>query len=103
MLNDFIQKLQVRDTRYDIVWAYGGLFNEIPKRLGTNAALDASVLALTSAISGIGNIRKSPQLLRLYGNALRSLKTCLDDPVAVRSSSTLCAIYLIWICQVWIF
>ena len=103
MLNDFIQKLQVRDPRYDLVWAYGALINEIPRRLGTNAALDASVLAMTSAISGIGHIRKSPEVFRRYGNALRALKTCLNDPVAVRSSSTLCAIYLVWICQVWIF
>lgn len=100
MLNDFIKKLQVRDPRYDICWAYGGLFNEIPKRLGANAALDASVSAMTAAISGLGDSRKSPELFARYGHALKSLKACLEDPVAVRSSSTLCAIYIIWICQV---
>jgi hypothetical protein len=103
MMNDFIQKLQVRDPRYDICWAYGGLFNEIPKRLGTNAALDASVSAMIAAISGLGNNHKSPELFARYGYALKSLKTCLEDPVAVQSSSTLCAIYVIWICQVLVF
>ncbi|KEF52560.1 uncharacterized protein A1O9_11403 [Exophiala aquamarina CBS 119918] len=102
MLINFLQKLQVRDTRYDMVFAYGALLFEIPKRLGTNAALDASVMAMTSAIAGIEGNRKSPEILTRYGNALRSLKTCLDDPVAVQSSSTLCAIYIIWICQAWI-
>jgi hypothetical protein len=102
ILNDFIQKLQVKDPRYDLCWAYGGLLSEIPRRLGTNAALDASVAAMMAAISDLGNPRKSPVTFTRYGYALRCLKSCLDDPIAVQSSSTLCAIYLIWISQVWV-
>lgn len=95
-----IQKLKVRDPRYDLCWAYGGLLNELPRRLGTNAALDASVSAMMTIVSDLGDKPRSPEVFAAYGKALVSLKTCLHDPIAVQSSSTLCAIYLIWICQV---
>lgn len=100
LLDAFIEKLQVRDSRYDLCWAYGGLLKEIPKRLGTNAALDASVLAVVTVVSSLGTKSKSPEVFSRYGAALAALKTSLHDPIAVQSSSTLCAIYLVWICQV---
>ncbi|KAK5064469.1 hypothetical protein LTR84_000302 [Exophiala bonariae] len=102
LANALIEKLQVRDPRYDLCWAYGGLLNELPRRLGTNAALDASVSAMVTIVSHLGDKPRSPEVFSAYGKALVSLKTCLHDPIAVQSSSTLCAIYLIWICQAWV-
>jgi hypothetical protein len=100
MLSDFIQKLEVSDLRYDICWSYGDILREVPKRLGTNAALDASVRAITTVCSDLSTRQKSQEALKRYGHALRALRTCLEDPIIAQSSSTLCAVYLIWICQV---
>ena len=100
MLSDFVDKLEVKDIRFDLCWAYGNLLREIPKRLGTNIALDAAVNAITTTASDLSLGYKSPEALVRYGHALTALRTCLDDPVSSQSSSTLCAIYLIWICQV---
>merc|ERR1711939_138659 len=102
MLSDFVDKLEVKDIRFDLCWAYGNLLREIPKRLGTNIALDAAVNAITTTASDLSLGYKSPEALVRYGHALTALRTCLDDPVSSQSSSTLCAIYLIWICQTWI-
>lgn len=99
-LNEFIHKLEVKDIRFDLVWAYGALLREIPKRLGTNSALDAAVSAMTTTAADLASGYKSPEALVRYGHALTALRTCLDNPVTAQSSSTLCAIYLIWICQV---
>ncbi|KAK4869374.1 hypothetical protein LT330_006374 [Penicillium expansum] len=38
----------------------------------------------------------------LFGKSVRALRECLDNPVEVRSPHTLCAIYLISICQAWL-
>lgn len=100
ILNSFVHRLEVKDLRYDICWTYGNLLKEVPKRLGTNAALDASVCALTTVLSDLSTGQKSVHALTRYGWALRALRSCLNDPLIARSSSTLCAIYLIWICQV---
>lgn len=100
MLNSFVHKIEVKDLRYDICWAYGDLLKEVPKRLGTNAALDTSVWALTTILSDLSTGQKSVHALTRYGWALRALRRCLNDPLLAKSSSTLCAIYLIWICQV---
>ena len=100
MLSNFIRRLEVTDLRFDLCWTYGAIFKEIPKRLGTNVALDASVAAVTSVFSSLNLVRKPPETFAQYGNALRALKKCLEDPIAIQSSSTVCAIYLIWICQV---
>lgn len=99
-LTEFVHKLEVQDIRFDLVWAYGGLLREIPKRLGTNSALDAAVSAMTSTAADLAAGYKSPEALVRYGQALTALRTCLGNPVTAQSSSTLCAIYLIWICQV---
>lgn len=68
--------------------------------MGSNSALDAAVAAMTTTASDLSNGYKSPEALVRYGQALTALRTCLDNPVTAQSSSTLCAIYLIWICQV---
>ena len=95
----FISTLEVTDVRYDLAW-YGGFLKDIPRRLGTNDALDASVSALTSASSTLHTRQRSVEMLARYVHALKTLRVCLDDPVKARTANTLCAIYLIMICQV---
>jgi hypothetical protein len=100
MLSEFVAKLEVKDIRYDLVWAYGALLREVPRRLGQNSALDASVSAITTTCNDLLANRRSSEALIRYGQALTALRTCLSDPKQAQSSNTLCAIYLIWICTV---
>ncbi|KAF2665055.1 hypothetical protein BT63DRAFT_392410 [Microthyrium microscopicum] len=97
----FMSALQVTDIRYDLS-IYGAFFKEIPRRMGTNDALDASVYALTKASSSVRTHQVSPELYDSYSYALKMLRVCLDDPEKTRSSETLCAIYLLMILQGWI-
>lgn len=95
----FIFALEVKDPRYDLS-CYGEFLEEIPKRLGSNIALDASVDVLTSAFSSLYTHQRSLTTLSKYVNALKTLRTCLDDPLQAPTAHTLCAIYLLMICQV---
>ncbi|KAK3691315.1 hypothetical protein LTR37_018676 [Vermiconidia calcicola] len=86
--------------RYNLVWTYGGFLEYIPSRIGTNAALDASVAALTEVHSNICNgTRATTSTLAKYSKALSSLRTTLDDPVVACASETLAAVMILSICQ----
>lgn len=93
------------DLRYNILWVYGGFLEDVPKRLGTNHALDAAVSALTAAHADYclhfqersGAI--SVGTLQLYGNAMRAMRTAVGSTATAFSPETLCAIYLLLICQ----
>jgi hypothetical protein len=95
----FIFTLEVTDLRYDLT-CYGPFLKDIPKRLGSNDALDASVNVLTSAFSSLYTRQQSLQTLSRYVNALKALRICLSDPSQAWTANTLCAIYLLLICQV---
>lgn len=95
----FIFTLEVKDLRYDLS-CYGAFLEEIPKRLGSNIALDASVDVLTSAYSSLYTHQQSLITLSKYVNALKALRTCLNDPSQAWKADTLCAVYLLLICQV---
>jgi hypothetical protein len=95
----FISALEVSDLRYDLS-CYGNFLKGIPKRLGKNIALDASVSAITHAFPSIYTGQRSPEALARYGDALKALRICLDDPINGRTVETVCAIWLIMICQV---
>lgn len=99
MASAFVSALEVTDLRYNLT-CYGGFLKGIPRRLGTNDALDASVGALTSAFSSLHTRRQSPETLARYVHALKTLRIILDDPAKARAANTLCAMYLIMICQV---
>jgi hypothetical protein len=101
-----VSKLQAwDDLRFHLTWTYGIFLEEIPRRLGSNAALDTAVNALVCAHSQLntsaGIVRiADPEALTKYNHAVRTLRICLDDPVKAREASTLCAVYLLMICQV---
>lgn len=92
------------DLRYHLCWTYGDFLNDVPKRIGTNEALDSAVAAVVSAHSSLGshkstsNVSASDSLWR-YSSALRSLRLYLDDPAKARETETLCAVMLLLICQ----
>lgn len=89
------------DLRYNLGWAYGFYLYDIPQRLGTNKALDASVEAMVTAHSSFclkGFV--SVETLVKYSRALSVLRTYLDDPVKAHSSDTLGAVALLLTCQV---
>lgn len=95
----FVSALQVNDLRYDL-GTYGAFLRDIPQRLGNNPALDAAVNALTSAFPFLHTRDYPPHVLTHHNRSIQALRVCLDDPVQAQTSNTLCAIYLIVICQV---
>jgi hypothetical protein len=99
IFSGFMSFLGVTDLRYDFTY-YGGFLKDIPRRLGTNDALDASVSALASAFPSLYTQKKTPEMLERYIFALKTLRITLHDPVKAYTSNTLCAIYLMEICQV---
>jgi hypothetical protein len=95
----FVSVLQVDDLRYDLK-TYGTFLLDVPQRLGNNRALDAAANTLTSAFPFLHTRNYPPHVLTRHNKSLRTLRSCLDDPAQAQTSNTLCAIYLIVICQV---
>ena len=104
LVNALIAKLKASDDlRYNLSWTYGGFIEDIPRRIGTNQALDAAVAALVTAHSHLGSHQgtfATCQSLVKYSHALKTLRACLDDPVTARKAETLCAVMILLICQV---
>lgn len=95
----FISALRVSDIRFELS-VYGDFFNDIPRRLGVNEALDASVAAMSTAFETIQTRQRPAEVYAQYGKALRALRISLNDSTKAESPETLCAIWLILICQV---
>ncbi|KAM0264950.1 hypothetical protein ACHAQJ_000466 [Trichoderma viride] len=99
----FISLLNVTDPSYDL-GCYGPWFKDLPKRLGNNEALDAAVEAMVGFYPHLRRHEQSSlsrgSLLK-YVNALRALRTCLNDPQKAQKAETLCAVYILLICQGW--
>lgn len=91
--------LSMADVRYEVVY-YGEFLKDLPRRMGTNEVLDASVVALTHGYSAIHTHEPSAKALGSYVTALKTLRFALQDPEKVRKAETLCGIYLIMVCQV---
>ncbi|KAF2217504.1 hypothetical protein CERZMDRAFT_15141, partial [Cercospora zeae-maydis SCOH1-5] len=102
LVMELIDKMSIDDVRYDLCFTYGPFLKEIPKRLGENAVLDASVSALTATMSDLATRKNTNERYRRYGNALSALRTSLQEPFAAHSSLILCAIFIVWICQGWV-
>lgn len=95
----FISALQVTDVRFDLR-IYGPFFVELPRRLGRNRALDASVRALAVSFPSVHTHQYTPDMYKAYGEALGCLRASLSDATTAGSVETMCAVYLIVICQV---
>ena len=96
----FIEKIEVTDPRFSLVWSFGTLLQAIPQRLGTHRALDAAAIALTNTFPYLTTRTRTPDMLKAHGDALTSLRGCLSSPAEALNTNTLCAIYLIWIYEV---
>lgn len=99
MADALCSALEVKDVRYDLS-VYGEFLKHIPKRLGTNKALDASVKALTTSFASVPSRKRSIEGYETYVQGLQALRVCLGNPKDVGSPDTLCAIYLMMLCQV---
>jgi hypothetical protein len=95
----FVTALKVTNLKYSL-GCYGDFLPHIPRHLGKSDALDASVRALVTALPYHYNGQLPPAALSSYVNALKALRLCLNDRDKVLTAETLCAIYLIMICQV---
>lgn len=89
------------NVRWNVAWTYGDFLLDVPKRLGTNKALDAAVKSLLSAYTDmcVDKTRVSSKTLTLYGKAVSSLRSCLDDAETASTTETLSAVYMIIVQQ----
>ena len=95
----FVSAMAVTDIGFDLS-IYGFFFAELPQRLGRNKALDASVEAMVVALPSLRTHQTSAEILRKYTEALKCLRTYLTDPATATTPDTMCAVYLVMICQV---
>lgn len=91
------------DLRYNLWWSFGLWLEDVPRRLGTNEALDRAVDALTTAHSNFSCGRPpSVEALSKNSSALRTLSVYLDDRDHAQSSSTLSAVMILLMCQLFL-
>ncbi|KAJ5095007.1 hypothetical protein N7532_007298 [Penicillium argentinense] len=101
LASSLIGTLNITDIRYALEY-YGYFLKDIPRRLGSSVALDAAVKALVTAYPYFHARDFPPDALLHYGRSLRALRESLNDPSEARSANTLCAVYIITICQSWL-
>ncbi|KAL7907148.1 hypothetical protein GGI35DRAFT_455545 [Trichoderma velutinum] len=97
----FVSVLEVDDLRYDITgWTV--FLKEIPRRLGTSDLLDASAKTFANTLSAVQSKQPQPvKNISQFGNALHILRgSLIEDKDQIVDS--LCAIYLILLCQGWL-
>lgn len=106
LANRFIKTINPStDLRYNLWWTFGMYLEDIPRRLGTNEALDRSIEALTAAHAGFCGVNRqgaTVEALTSYSQALKILRVYLDDRVHAQSSNTLCAVMILLICQLFL-
>jgi len=97
-----INKLSIKDLRYDVGWAFGPFVGQIPKRLGHSVALDSAARAFVLSLPPSPCARKHSEssILENFTVALKATRLALAHPIESRSMNTLCAAYLLMICQV---
>ena len=90
------------DVRFQLTLNFGGFLLDIPRRLGTSAALDAAAGSLVAAHARFcsGDRSLERDVLSKQSHALSTLRHDLNDSVKARSSETLCAIMALMIAQV---
>jgi hypothetical protein len=101
LTNSFVGAIKrSTDLRYNLWWSFGIFLEEVPRRLGSNEALDRAVDAVTTAHANFCTRQPvSVQALAKYSHALKTLRVHLDDPLQARASNTLCAVMILLICQ----
>ena len=92
------------DAKYHIVFRYGNFLLKIPKRLGSNEVLDASVVALLArhtetSLRQDQSDHRAPAVLHYY-RSLAALRGALENACEPVDTSVLCASMLLAYCQV---
>lgn len=100
LVSAIVSKLEVRDVRWDMLWSFGDVLREVPQRLGNSHALDAAATAVVETIPVLTQAAYSPQMIRAYAHALRTLQDVLTNSMQAMEAETWVAIYLMFICQV---
>lgn len=94
-----------QNSNYQLPWNFGPFLEDVPRRLGNNAALDAAAEALMTAYvafrgrAGADPDRTHRTCTKSYGNAIKSLRECLNDHRA-SDSETLCSTMILLIVEV---
>ncbi|KAI7760627.1 hypothetical protein LZL87_009511 [Fusarium oxysporum] len=102
LIAEFISLMEIDDDRFGFE-AYGPyFFADLPRRIGSNSALDTATSAMIASFQAI-RLRKTTdkKTFSLYGKALRSLQGCLRDdkqPVMLKLELVL----MMMLCQAWI-
>ncbi|KAH7022001.1 hypothetical protein EDB80DRAFT_805562 [Ilyonectria destructans] len=96
--SSFVHILGVEDVRYNIRSFGGQFFLDLPRRVGSNPALDLSVSALVASFNT--HLCKHPKVdaLAVYGDALEALRMSLANP-AQSIGIKIYTIFNIYICQ----
>lgn len=104
LMNSFVGAIKrSTDLRYNMWWSSGIFLEDVPRRLGSNEALDRAVDAVTTAHAGFCTRQPvSTEALAKYSYALKTLRVYLDDPLQASASSTLCAVMILLVCQTFI-
>jgi hypothetical protein len=103
LVDAFVDKIAPSTgINFNLAWSYGGYLEDVPRRLGTNTALDAAAEALVAGHQCLvpATVNARSKALVKYSKALQIMKSCLDDPVKARASETLCAVMILMTCQV---
>jgi len=81
---------------------FGYFIQEVPSRIGHNAALDAAVAVLVDAHTSLVNKKSSLEIVspHLYLRAIKTLQLCLEEPQESISANTLCASVLLSLVEV---
>ncbi|KAF2273832.1 uncharacterized protein EI97DRAFT_469313 [Westerdykella ornata] len=80
--------------------AQGSFYEELPRRLGRNPALDASVACLCHIWLDVAMKRNTDsKAVALYVGGLKALATCLDDARTQYESETICASIILQMCE----
>lgn len=96
-----VNKIQNRHLKFEINWAHGSFLDEVPRRLSHSQALAAVTEAFMLSVPCADvTLTLSRRRLRSYTSALHATRLALSHPVEAYSLNTLCAVYLLWICQV---
>lgn len=80
----------------------GPFIQEVPSRIGHNAALDAAAAVLVNVHTSLVNKKSSTEIVspHLYLRAIKTLQTYLEDPQQGMSANTLCASVLLSLVEV---
>ena len=81
LASEFISMISITDERYSFELYGPRFFKVLPQKFGSHAALDDMTSAVIASFQSV-RLRKesNSKALALYGKALRSLQTCLQDP-----------------------